>query len=278
MSFDNYFDTAGLLVNKLNPATPDGDGGDSAQMMGLYRFGRYMKQRASKNDIAMDRDQARFASELDILTYTEGHGNVDTTGAIHKQVSYPGIYVRHPKPCSPDWAANPRTFSRDQQRSLVVAMGALKQKKKLFRIFWEHIKRGGFYQNNQEIDGSKKLADFAAPDILGEYIRAFWMAGILPVLILWPLLLLTDVSALVGLVISLIKWKRHPEDVDDDNQILTVLQAKVALPTPISWLTRKLYKHLRPGGAVNAVTIKHRAETGSPPFAELYTDILNKEL
>lgn len=274
MGFDQYFGKAsGILINKSGPSGEDG--GDSAQMMGLYRFGRWMKFRKDKDIIA--REQAKFAQELDILTYTEG-SNGDMAGGRCSLVSFSGIYVRHPKPCYPGWAANPNCFSRDQQRSLVVAMGALKQKKKLWQIFWKHIKRGGWYQNNQEIDGTKKLADFAAPDILGEYVRAFYMAGIIPVGILWPLLLATDLSALLGLLLSLIKWKRDPKDVDDDNQILTVLQAKVALPTPISWLTRKLYKWFRPGGAVNAMATKHREETGSPPFAELYTEILEKEL
>jgi hypothetical protein len=160
-------------------------------------------------------------------------------------------------------------------------MGVLKQKKKLLQIFWQHIKRFGWYQNDQEVDGTSLplyRRDIAPPDVLGEYVRAGYMAGFIFLGILWPLLIASDLFSLVGLLINLAKWKHNPADVDDDNQILAILQAKVALPTPISWLTRKLYKWFRPGGAVNAMATKHRAETGSPPFIELYKNILNKEL
>lgn len=275
MGFDEYFDEAGLLTNGSNR-----DGGDSAQMMGLYRFGRYMQLRGNKG--ALQREQAKFAQELNMLTYEEWV--LDKENHVQEKHSHPGVYVRHPKPCHEAWWANPRTFSRDQQRSLAMAMGALKQRKALWQIFWQHIKRIGWYQNDQEIDGKKKLADFAAPNILGEYTRAFYMAGIVPVAILWPVLLATDLSALVGLVINFAyTWKQF-DSCDDDNDIMAHLQAKVALPTPISWLNRKLYKWFRPkcnapgNGPISAFNRKHRSETGSPPFGELYTPILEREL
>lgn len=287
MGFDEYTGiNSGLLINKSGPSNEDG--GDSAQMTGLYRFGRWMKFRKDADMLA--REQAKFAQELDTLTYTEGHGGIDMTGVKHDQISYPGIYVRHPKPCYPGWAADPHCFSRDQQRSLVVAMGALKQKKQLKYIFWKHIKRLGWYQNDMEIDGKKKLADFAAPDILGEYIRAFWMSsgtivrGLLG--ILYPVLIVTDIVALIGLLMCFYKW-RNPDEADDDNLILTVLQAKNALPTPISWVCRKIYKRFRPvcpgadeklNGPISAMSWKHRYTTGSPPFIELYYNILKEEL
>lgn len=273
MSFDSYFDHAGLLVNKFS----GDDCGDSAQMMGLYRFGRYMKLRKDKESLA--REQAKFAQELDILTYVEDVKDKEQT--IIRTIPHPGTYVRHPSPCTPNWAGNPHTFSRDQQRSLVFAMGALKQKRKLLQAFWKHILRLGWYQNDQETDGTSiplYRRDVAPPDVLGEYLRAGYMAGFYFLAVLWPLLFASDIFLIIGLLGNLYKWKEDPTNVDDDNQLLELLQAKVALPTPLSFLARKIYKYFRPGGVLKAFTTKHRLESGSPPFTELYTDIINKEL
>lgn len=276
MSFDNYFDDHGLLVNMADGRP---DGGDTAQMTGLYRFGQWLKAKREKDKETLARIQGRFAQECEMLTYVELVKNKQNDVIDHKP--HPGVFVRNPGPGYPAWAANPHTFSRDQQRSLVVAMGALKQKKQLWLTLKRHVARLGWYQNDQEIDGSKKTADFAAPDILGEYIRAFWMAsgpvGRVLGLLAYPVVLLTDVSAFVGMLLNFINW-RNPNDVDDDNAYMTMLQAKHALPTPLSWLARKIYKHLRPGGPLHAMEWKHRSETGSPPFFELYKETLEKEL
>lgn len=271
MSFDNYFDPQGLLVNRSLPN--GGDAGDTAQMTGLYRFGQYIK--FQKDAEQLGRAKGRFAQECDMLTYVEKI--TDKDGKIVRTVSHPGTFVRHPGPCYPLWATNPRCFSRDQQRSLVVAMGALKQRSHLWATFKNHVKRWGWYQNDQKIEGGGKLADFAAPDIWGEYIRAFAMSGIWGARILYPVLLLTDLSATVGLLSCFFKW-RNPDEADDDNLILTTMQAKMCMPTPISWLNRKIYKRFRPKGPQWAMSHKHRAETGSPPFAELWNPILDKEL
>lgn len=272
MGFDGYFDQAGLLTNILNGY----DGGDSAQMTGLYRFGRWMKFR---NDPAMlAREQAKLSSELDILTYTQGHDYIDLTGVKHDSISYPGIYVRHPMPCSPSWVGNPHTFSRDQQRSLVFAMGALKQKKSLWQIFCQHVKRLGWYQNDQDSYGNSLTPDFIAPNVLGEYVRAGFMAGSWFLSILWPLLLASDLFMFIGVLISLYQ-QRDPNEADDDNLILSLLQAKVSLPTPLSWLSRKIFKLFRPNGYDYGMKTKHRQETGSPPFyLELFKEILDREL
>lgn len=297
MGFDEYFDHTGLLINR---SIPEGDSGDTSQMTGLLRFGNWLKFKSDPDMLV--REKAKFDQELDILTYVEDIKDKEQN--IIKTISYPGIYVRHPKISNPSWASNPRCFSRDQQRSLVVVMGSLKQKKKLWQIFWNHIKRGGFYQNDQEIDGKKKLADFASLNILGEYIRASYMAGIIPITVLWPVLLATDLFMLLEVVINFIPWYNHncwnnPDNADDDNLIVSLLQAKKSLPTPISWLARKIYKWYRPiagytdetktiplrnnppkglKGPQSAMAWKHRQSTGSPPFPQLWIPILDKEL
>lgn len=284
MSFDNYFSpNSGLLINRSGPINEDG--GDSAQMTGMYRFGKALT--IKRNTEQHDRECARFNQELDILTHTEGYGSRDLLGVVHEQKTYPGTYVRHPKPCYPGWAADPKVFSRDQTRSLYMAMGELKQKKKLIQLTWQQVKRFSFYQNTHEIDGKKKFcADVMAPDHAAEIIRAWFSAGFWFVALLYPLVLLGDVCALLGFISNMIQW-RNPEEADDDNLVMSILQAQRSLPTPLSWLHRKLYKNLRPrthetdkavSGPQSALNYKHREATGSPPLAVLYEPILKEYL
>lgn len=277
MSFEPYFDDQSGLLCTWNGST--WDGGDSAQKTGLYRFGRWLKFRKDKDQLA--REQAKFAQECDMLEYPYRKN----------------WYIRSPSN-GRLWWNNPHTFSRDQHRSLVMAMGALKQQKRLWKLLWEHVKRGFLYQNNRKIEdlNAWKMPDVTAPDHLGEIIRALYMAGAKWLIVIWPLMLIADLSALVGLLLSFPKWK-NPDEADDDNLIMSVLQAKYAMPTPISYLVRKIYKRYRPvagytkeslplrneflikrSGPASAIQWKHRFETGAPPFASLYLPILEKEL
>lgn len=294
MSFDSYFS----LETGILGTTHDGitfDEGDGAQKMGLLRFGRYLQHRDNKEQLA--KESAKYSQELDALESKERNG----------------WYVRSPA-IGKLWWKNPYCFSRDQFRSTVIAMGALKQRKRLLKFVWEHVKRLGFHQNTQTIDGTnelpdilvrmfpklngKQVPDVTSPDAWGEIIRALVMA--FPMLkVLYPVLLIvltiTDVFALIGLLASFPKWK-NPDEADDDNMIMSYLQAKYAVPTPISFIVRKIYKHYRPAagftdetkvfpltkqgrtGAFMAINWKHRPSQGAPPFGSLYLDILEKEL
>ena len=170
------------------------------------------------------RERAKLAQELDIL----------------ESPDQKGWYVRSPG-IGRKWWSDRYTFSRDQQRSIVMAMGALKQTKRLYRIAWEHIKRGGWYQNYYSIDRSTsilpdfvvrafpslrgfKIPDIAAPDHVGEYIRAFFMAGRWHFGLLYPFLLVSDLIALIAMPFNFKKWE-NPDEADDDNLIMSVLQA-----------------------------------------------------
>lgn len=284
MSFDNYFShETGLL------STWDGenyDEGDGAQKTGLLRFGRWLKYRKDKDQLV--REQAKFEQEMDML----------------ECLTKKGWYIRSPS-LARRWWCNPRCFSRDQHRSLVIAAGAMKQQRRLWRILWEHLKRGTLHQNNRKIDDldAWKMPDVTSPDNMGEIIRALYMSGAKWLIVLWPLMLIADLSALVGLLLSFPQWK-NPDHADDDNAIMSYLQAKYAMPTPISYLVRKIYKRYRPmagiykvdpppapdsyelswddmsklTGAHSAIYWKHRPMTGAPPFFSLYKDILTKEL
>lgn len=294
MSFDNYFSPeTGILGTTRDGVTFDE--GDGAQKMGLLRFGRYLSFKNDKEKV--QREEAKYAQELDALESPERKG----------------WYVRSPA-IGKLWWKNPYCFSRDQFRSTVIAMGALKQRKRLLRLVWEHVKRLGFHQNIETIDGEnelpdilvrifpklkgKQMPDVTSPDAWGEILRALIMA--FPVLkVLYPVLFIilcvTDLFALGGLLLSFNHWK-NPDEADDDNMIMSYLQAKYAIPTPISLLTRKIYKHYRPAagftddtkvfpltkqgrtGAFMAICWKHRPSEGAPPFGALYLSILEKEL
>jgi hypothetical protein len=250
MSFDPYIDHAGLLVNIL---TENGDGSNSAQMMGMYRFGRYLQFKKAKNKVALDKEGYRFTQELDTLTYVE---LISNKGYDHKLYPYPGIYVRHPSPSNPLSAHDPNTFGRDQQRSLIMAMGALKQKKQLKQILWQFIKRSGLYQDGKGM----------SPNDIGEYVRAAFLSGIWSSIILWPLLLVTDLFSLFSFLINFFfTWNI------DDNDIMSCILAKHSLPTPISFLVRKLYKRF---GYVDVFASTYRTEPGYPPLYDLYKDEL----
>lgn len=270
LSFEPWMDHWGFLVTM-----PNEDAGDSAQKMGLYRFGRYIQYKSDSNQLG--KEQAKFAQELDGL----------------EDSNKKGYYCRHPD--TQMWWGRSNNFSRDQQRSLVMAMGALKQKKRLFIIFIKHLMRLGFYQNNMSNDNTtRQVPDFASPDIIGEYIRAFYMAGFKFLIVLWPLLMITDLFALLGLCINFAFNWSNPDNSDDDNLIMATLQAKMALPTPISWINKLLYKKFRPiagytdetktislasigttmNGPQSALAWKQRLATGAPPFYSQYENIL----
>lgn len=288
-SFDMYFNEEGILSTR----SPDGsyDSGDGAQKTGLFRFGRFLKFKNAPEQIA--REQAKYAQELDML----------------ESKDQKGWYVRSPSIGRP-WWSDRYSFSRDQQRSIVIAMGALKQTSRLYRIAWEHIKRVGWYQNFYHIDRKNellpdwtirlipslkgfKIPDIAAPDHIGEYIRAFWMAGQYHFGLLYPFLVFADFTKLIALPFSFKQWEDIDES-DDDNLIISTLQAKVALPTPFSYLFRVLYRRYRPvagytdashttplrntektGGPASAIAWKHQPYS-APPYIQLYGPIIEE--
>ena len=218
---DWYFDHYGLLVVKPwpEPWTYDnGDAGDCAHNTGFNRFLRYCK---FKNDPdQLNREQNKFAQELDMLEDPKKRNN----------------YRRHPDETY--WYSRSNNFSRDQQRPLVMAMGALKQKKRLFGLIWEQVKRFGLYQNNRHPDETRgwKMPDVPAPNHIGEYIRAIYMLGgvFKLIAVLYPVLVVCDMCGFIGTLFARKDWV-NPNEADDDNRIMATIQAQLALPTPNSY-------------------------------------------
>ncbi|MES2963164.1 MAG: hypothetical protein V4760_04680 [Bdellovibrionota bacterium] len=215
-----HTDKRGLIVQA------DGDGGDTAQRTGMYYY--------------VHHDPKKFAEALDRLEVA------------------PGIYVRHPD--QDGFRSDPRRFSRDQQRPLVIALGRYGMHDRLTRMANEHALRLGKYQN----------LDFISPVGVGEYIRAFDSK------LGYPILLVSDIFLFLGSVQLVVTASFNPDDVDDNNHVMTLMQARDVMPTPFSLLAMKTYLWLRPENLGNSVfgiddpvegalAWYHRAETGGNP-------------
>ncbi|MEK7355857.1 MAG: hypothetical protein AAB250_05380, partial [Bdellovibrionota bacterium] len=215
-----HTDHHGLIVQA------DGDGGDTAQRTGMYYY--------------VHHDPEKFTQALDQLEVA------------------PGIYVRHPN--QDDFRSDPRRFSRDLQRPLVIALGRYGMHDRLARMAKEHAFRLGKYQN----------LDYISPVGFGEYVRAFDSKS------LYPLLMVSDIFLFLGSIQLVITASFNPDEVDDNNHVMTLMQAQDVMPTPFGALAMKTYLWLRPRNLGNSVfglddpvqgalAWYHRAETGGNP-------------
>lgn len=204
----------------------DGDGGDTAQRTGMFYY--------------VHRDVEGFSRALDQLEVA------------------PGIYVRHPY--QGDFRSDPRRFSRDQQRPLVIALGRYGMKDRLLRMAKQHALRLGKYQN----------LDFISPVGFGEYVRAFDTKA------LYPTLLVSDFFLFIGSIHLVVTANFDPDEVDDNNHVMTLMQAQDVMPTPFGALAMMTYLKFRPMNLGNtvfgiedpvqgALAWYHRAETGGNP-------------
>ncbi len=167
----------------------------------------------------------------------------------------PGVFVRNPVGYN-----DPKDFSRDQTVPLILAMGEMKEYGTLKLLFKKQLKNFFRYQNG----------DIGLLGDLGYYIRSFrsWYA--------YPALLLGDFQLLVNSIFRCFAG-RDPDNVSDDvNHTMGLLQAQYIYPTPISYLARKIYKHLRPGGIQRAWDWYFRPESRANPFNEIYRELINK--
>lgn len=152
-----------------------------------------------------------------------------------------GLYVRNPDPAM--WYSDPFTTSRDAGIPIKCALGVNKQYKELKRENWQIIKRGFTAPNikhNWDKPGKKIIGDPYWGHITIMIRPWGWWA--LP---LYPLLLILDVTLLIGAVLDAFK-KSGADEADDRNAINMHLAAVRWLPTPISWLARKIYSLTRP--------------------------------
>jgi hypothetical protein len=181
----------------------------------------------------------------------------------------PGNYYRYP----PEYA-NPTDFSRDQSMQLGLGMGAMKLAEPLKAMMLADLKRYSRTQND----------DIIGPWDWAMRFRCLYNCGYKWIMLLWPLIMLADIGLVANsLLISLLlgrtpnklqQWlanklgmyylvQQYPSSSAPNNpdawspygyncvsndvlHVLNLIAAKKWLPTPISWLAKKLYLWLRP--------------------------------
>lgn len=207
-----YFDPYGLIVQLTGR-----DGGDSCQRMGMFYYALARLGEPYAN---------AYSHSLDLLEHPDK----------------PGIYRRHPDPSM--WYSDWDRFSRDQATPLVICMGELNFKSRLWDFFKGHVKRWGFMTNTRkngvwkdekehqvkaapwkDWDYKWKVPDLCGPEFFGLYIRAFkwWW--------LYPLLLICDLETFAGSI-----SRRFSKDKDVLNHVMISHYATTHYPTPIIWL------------------------------------------
>lgn len=94
-------------------------------------------------------------------------------------------------------------------------------------------------------------------------------------LLLYPILPILDLQILGSVLLTCLD--HNLDHVDDDNLIARVCQAILVMPTPITWLARKIYSKFRIPNIMQALARKHRLEAGgNPAFVTLWQPIIEK--
>lgn len=214
-----YFDRNNFIVQK------DQDGGDTLRVEGSYACALRWRERLKiSNEEYFKTTYQQYKRTLDLL-----------------QVE-PGVFIRHPFD-GVEWHKDPKETSRDQLTPTVIAMGLTQLREDLWQYTKRFARRGFLKFQNK---------DLAGPQDWASLVRAFWdvdgrsTASYVMLLCLLPVVLLGDLQLLLSVLVRCLK-ARNPDDVGDDwNLLALVLQAQYSLPTPISFIARKLYKWFRP--------------------------------
>lgn len=239
----------------------------------------------------------------------------------------PGDYYRYPPQPQYKIASD---FSRDQRMQMLLAQGSLGFLSDILASAKADLKRFSRTPNG----------DVIGPQEWAMYVRALYATGWWPVAVLWPLVFFGDLFQIANvLLISLVlarepsriaKWlaskglyflaQQYPSSVAPNNPsawsqygpknvgndilaVLYMLASKRWLPTPASWLARKLYKWLRPtydmpyvifdsashsyvnagscdktNGATYAFSVYFMPSTNANPFDLLYKNTLIQEI
>lgn len=201
--------------NMITQSDAKKDGGDTANRIGIFYYMAKILG-LTKDFLGRDLDEG-FEASLKALEIQ------------------PGIYIRHPTQVS---IFNvPEHFSRDQQTPISIAMSAYKsQLERLTRLANNHFKRFGKYQNT----------DISGPQHWGFYSRRSNNY------IMYPYLILSDIGLVGDSIVRVIKRKNDPSDTSDDlDHSIAIIQAYEVMPTPLSWLARKIYNLSNPMEAIN---------------------------
>lgn len=230
-----YLDLLGPAIdsNGLITQTVKGywDGGDSLNREGMFAIAiqcLYDQKKISLEDYTLLRK--RYLDNLNRLEVNWGN------------------YRRHID--STMWYFYPNRMSRDQWTPNAIAVGLLDIEDHRKRMFWGHGKRLWFFTTNTRNNGvyppgnpkydaatqdySWKLPDLTVLSAWGYYIRAYKAYP------LYPLLLVFDVEMFANSLIWLYDFRTNPTNTDILNHTSSLIQARKSMPTPFSWLARKI--------------------------------------
>lgn len=220
---DRWMDPAGFIGNKW----PDGiDCGDGMQRTAMYIIGSCLASFTAPYPVLKKR----------ILAHKIG----------------PAAYVRRPNPqpwraSEMQWMGRLNTTTGDQVRPIVVAMGLLNMKDELKELAWALFKRAGFYWNTRDT-GNKRENKFQMPGWSGPehwnlFIRALWpRSNFLVKLMLLP----GDLIAFFANLHSVFSYSQEPQNVDQVNRMIVLLQGVLVQPTFLSKLNMYIFRKYRP--------------------------------
>lgn len=196
-------DDLGLIVQR------DGDAGDCSANTGTYWAARAFNEGPHAYLIK----EGRYLRDL-------------FQAEVFKLEVLKGILVRHPRQ---EKHKSPSMFSRDQQDSVVIALGAFEEWPLLRRVWEQHWGRWLRYQNG----------DWFQPQTVGIYLRAFRVPA-------YPILWLTDFALLINAFLIFARTVRAMDNSDDRNHVVRLRQAYEIYLTPIGWIAFASYKRIRP--------------------------------
>jgi len=180
---------------------------------------------------------------------------------------------RHPDQSK--WYGQRDVMSRDQWIPNVIACGNGLDAE-LRYLLLGHMLRALLFTTNTCPDwvmtggpGYKwQLPDVTVLSSWGLYIRSFDCK------LLWPLLLLFDLQTVVNSLIIVGNSMWNPTNTDVSNQLNTLIQAYRRMPTPFSWLARKILR-LDKRGMDYCVDNYFSAASGAPALNVLYKEVWN---
>jgi len=234
---NRYIDQWGLIVQDLNGYSK-GDAGDACHK----------------------------TSHLAIANYLNGqqlHSSFQRLIEVQKATPF----VRHPD--SSKWYSRTDRMSRDQSFPYVIALALLANFGMLFHFFIRHalhlfLFTWNYYPNYVmpgDTDYKRKMPDITLFEFFNVYIRGFRLYP------LYPLLLIGDLEMLGSCLI-----KRYDSDKDVCNSLASVLLAKEIMPTPLSYLARKILKPV----AQRKLDDYFREDWMEPPINEFYRPSVDK--
>lgn len=140
---------------------------------------------------------------------------------------------------------NPNHVSRDNSLGFIMMLGKFGYRKAARSLLYKILLRGSFFQNTHTVSGTKKfLPDLCGLEQYSIILRACFTPPIL--LLLLPLLLVTDLFFLLSIAVHVVKSYYDPTHTSTClHELSAVAQAKDTFDTPFTILARYLFLNKR---------------------------------